>query len=179
MPARFLRYGIMQIRIVLIAILSLASAALLSGDYMSKMAANPAYDKIKTLVGSWKGAADEHGQQLPTKVRFKMVSDGSAIASWLDEDTPHEMLTMFHLDGDEVVATHYCAAHNQPRMLLVKGGEPNKLVFKFKDGTNIAPGDGHMQQLTITFDGPNHHTEDWTYNSGGKEDTTRFDFKRE
>lgn len=169
----------MQSRIALIAFLFVASAAFLSGDYMSKMAANPAYDKMKTLVGSWKGTADEHGQQLPTKARFKMVSDGSAIAGWLDEDTPHEMLTMFHLDGDEVVATHYCAAHNQPRMVLMKGGDANKLVFKFKDGTNIAPDDGHMQQLAITFDGSNHHVEDWTYTSGGKEDTTRFDFKRE
>jgi len=96
----------------------------------------------------------------------------------LDEDTPHEMITMFHMDGNNLMATHYCAAHNQPRMVLMTGGDPKRLVFKFKDGTNIQPDAGHMQQVAFIFDGANHHIEEWTYIDKGKEDTTRFDFRR-
>lgn len=57
---------------------------------------------------------------------------------------------MFHPDRSDPMATHYCAAHNQPRVILVSGGDPNKLVFKFKDGTNIDPGAGHMNQVAFT-----------------------------
>jgi hypothetical protein len=63
-------------------------------------------------------------------------------------------------------------------MVLVSGGDPNRLVFKFKDGTNIAPSDGHMQLVAFVFDGLDHHVEEWTYTDNGKEFTSKFDFKR-
>jgi len=169
---------VMRIRITLFVALVLASAALFAAEQMSKIEKNPAYDKMITLVGSWQGTVNENGKPLDTHARFKLVSDGSALASWLDEDTPHEMITMFHMDGNNLMATHYCAAHNQPRMVLMTGGDPNRLVFKFKDGTNVQPDAGHMQQVAFIFDGANHHIEEWTYLQNGKEDTTRFDFKR-
>jgi hypothetical protein len=168
----------MRIRITLFVALVLASAALFAAEQMSKIEKNPAYDKMKTLVGSWQGAVNENGKPLDTRVRFKLVSDGSVLASWLGEDTPHEMITMFHMDGNNLMATHYCAAHNQPRLVLMTGGDPNRLVFKFKDGTNIQADAGHMQQVAFIFDGANHHIEEWTYLQNGKEETTRFDFRR-
>ena len=133
---------------------------------------------MKSLVGSWDGTVNEGGTALKTNARFQLVSDGSALAAWLDEGSPHEMVTMFHMDGNQLMATHYCAAHNQPRLVLVNGGDPYHLVFKFKDGTNIQPNAGHMQQVAFVIDGPNHHIEEWTYLQNGKEDTTRFDFRR-
>jgi len=144
----------------------------------SKIAPSPAYDKMKTLVGSWDGTTNEGGKQLQTNARFQLVAENSVLAGWLAEGTPHEMVTMFHMDGDQLMATHYCAAHNQPRLVLATGGDPNRLVFKFKDGTNIQPDAGHMQQVAFIFDGSSHHIEEWTYLQGGKEETTRFDFKR-
>ena len=168
----------MRIRFVVFAILVLGSVLLLADEKKSKIAPSPAYDKMKTLAGSWDGSVDEGGKQVPTKARLRMMSDNSVLAHWLDEGSDHEMLTMFHMDGNDLMATHYCAAHNQPRMVLVSGGDPNRLVFKFKDGTNIAPTDGHMRQVAFVFDGPNHHIEEWTYSDNGKEFTSKFDFKR-
>ena len=98
----------------IISMLVLASTALFAAEQMSKIEKNPAYDKMITLVGSWQGTVNENGKPLDTHARFKLVSDGSALASWLDEDAPHEMITMFHMDGNNLMATHYCAAHNQP-----------------------------------------------------------------
>jgi hypothetical protein len=168
----------MRIRFIFSAVVALASAALFATEKVSKIAPSPAYDKMKTLVGAWDGTVNEGGKELKTSARFKMISDNSVLAHWLDEGTPHEMLTMFHMDGSDLMATHYCAAHNQPRMALVSGGDPNRLVFKFKDGTNIQSDAGHMQQVAFIIDGPNHHIEEWTYLQNGKEDTTRFDFRR-
>ncbi|MEY2527762.1 MAG: hypothetical protein QOE73_2533 [Verrucomicrobiota bacterium] len=169
----------MRIRIVLLTMLALGCAVLLAEEEKkSAIAKNPAYDKMKTLVGSWEGSVDEGGKQIPTKAQLKMMSDNSVLAHWLDEGSPHEMLTMFHMDGKDLMATHYCAAHNQPRMVLAPGNNPNRLVFRFKDGTNIGPKDGHMRQVTFVFDGPDHHIEEWTYSQDGKEFTSKFDFKR-
>jgi hypothetical protein len=70
------------------------------------------------------------------------------------------MHTMLHMDGSQFMLTHYCAMRNQPRMVLVPGRDPNKLVFEFKDGRNIKPGDVYMNRVAFTIDGPNHHTED-------------------
>lgn len=168
----------MQIRIVILAMLAFGSVVMLADEKLSKVAPSPAYDKMKELIGLWQGTVNENGKPLDTHARVKLVSGGSALAHWLGEDTPHEMITMFHMDGKDLMATHYCAAHNQPRFVLVPGGDPNRLVFKFKDGTNIQPDAGHMQQVAFVFDGPNHHVEEWTYLQNGKEETTRFDFKR-
>ncbi len=168
----------MHIRNKLVTIILLGSVTLLIGETLSTVAKSPAFDKMKTLVGSWEGSAIEGGKPMPTNARFQLVADNSTLAAWLAEGTPHEMVTMFHMDGDKLMATHYCAAHNQPRMVLASGGDPNKLVFKFKDGTNIQSDAGHMQQVAFTFDAPNHHIEEWTYSEKGKEETTRFEFRR-
>src|SRR5438477_10038866 len=165
-------------RTQIISMLVLASTALFAAEQMSKIAPSPAFDKMKTLVGMWDGTVNEGGAQLKAHARVKLVSDGSALAHWLDEGTPHEMITMFHMDGNDLMATHYCAAQNQPRMVLASGSDPNRLVFKFKDGTNIQSDSGYMREVTFIFDGARHHVEEWTFVQNGKAETTRFDFNR-
>ncbi|HPS78133.1 MAG TPA: hypothetical protein PLS53_08265 [Thermoanaerobaculaceae bacterium] len=78
------------------------------------------------------------------------------------------MVTMFHMDKDNLMATHYCTAHNQPRFLATPSADPKIVVFEFKDGTNIRPGEGHMGHLAITFLDTDHHNEDWGFDLGGK-----------
>ena len=102
----------MRIRIVFMFVL--ASTVLFAAEQMSKTEKSPAYDKMKTLVGSWQGTVNENGKPLDTRVRFKLVSDGSTVASWLDEDTPHEMITMFHMDGRQQSDGHALLRRPQP-----------------------------------------------------------------
>lgn len=169
----------MKIRSAILITIASGSAILLAEDGKFKVEENAAFQKMKTLVGSWEGVAMEGDQKIPTSARFKMVSDDSALMAWLNEGSKNEeMVTMFHMDGKDLMATHYCAAHNQPRMVLQAGGDPNRLLFKFKDGTNIQSDTGHMHQVAFVLDDPNHHAEEWTYIQNGKESTTRFDFKR-
>ena len=164
--------------------LALSALVLLSCVYalaqhkMSEVKANPAFDKIKTLSGDWEGTFGEGGQTMPTSVKVTIVSDGSAVMHDLAPGTKYEMITMFHPDGADVLATHYCARHNQPRMKLVPSNDLNVLVFEFMDGTNIGPGDGHMQSVKITFVDADHHYEDWSDLDHGKVTTARFDFHR-
>jgi len=141
--------------------------------------ASPAFDKLKSLAGEWEGNANEGGQEIPTTTSFRLVSDGSVLMNVIAPGTPHEMVTMFHMDGSDLLATHYCTAHNQPRFRFVPSSEPNVFAFEFKDATNLSsPAAPHMVGVKFTLLDPNHHVEDWTFLANGGTSTRRFDFHR-
>ena len=169
----------MQRRMVVCFFLLLAVVTAVAEEKKSAIAPNASFDKLKTLDGAWVGTVMEGGKEFPVNARFVMVSDGSALMAWINEGAPEEMVTIFHMDGSQLMATHYCAAHNQPRMIATAGGDPNRVVFKFKDGTNIGPHDGHMQEVAFVFEGPDRHIEEWTYlDDQGKLSTGKFEFRR-
>ena len=134
----------------------------------SVVSGTPQWEKIKSLAGEWDGYMMEGSQKIPTHVSVRITGDGSAVMHWIDAGTPHEMITMFHMDKTDLLATHYCAAHNKPRLRAVPSTETRQIAFEFKDGTNIRPGDGYMKQLTITFVDVDHHNETWGYDNKGK-----------
>ena len=169
----------MKLRVARVLALLLMTTVGYAAEHKSAMTPNASFDKMKSLDGSWVGTMLDSGKEYPATARFMMVSDGSALMMWLGEGTDYEMVTIFHPDGKELMATHYCASHNQPRFVAVPDTDPNRVVFKFKDGTNIGEHDGHMQQVTFIFDGPDHHIEEWGYvDEKGTQTTGRFDFKR-
>ncbi len=127
------------------------------------------WKKLAGLVGEWKGTMEEGGKKYEGTLEVRMTADGSALMHWMDKGTSHEMITMFHPDGPTLLATHYCAAHNQPRLALTGAPGPDQIAFHFKDGTNIAPGGGHMQHLVIRFLDADRHDAIWTYRDKGKD----------
>jgi hypothetical protein len=164
-----------------IAVFVFAAIALSQATNPAKQptTAGAAYDKLKSLTGEWEGVMNEGGQQLPATTSYRLVSGGSALMNVLGADTPHEMVTMFHMDNSDLLVTHYCAAHNQPRFRLVPSSESNVVTFEFKDATNLAsPSTPHMVGLKVTFLDANHHYQDWTFLEDGKKSTSRFDFHR-
>lgn len=140
----------------------------------SQIAGTPEWDRIKSLVGEWDGYILEGGKKMEEHVSIRMTGGGSAVMHWMDAGTPHEMVTMFHMDKTELLATHYCAGHNQPRFRSVPSKDPKSISFEFKDGTNIRPGDGFMRQLTIEFVDADHHNEIWGYDNKGKIESNTF-----
>lgn len=155
---------------VVLLVFAAAAPAQEPASKLSTVMSTPQWEKIKSLVGEWEGYMSEGGKKLPTHVSMRLTGDGSAVMHVTDAGTPHEMVTMFHMDQAELLATHYCAAHNQPRLRAKPAGKPSEIEFEFKDGTNIRPGDGHMQRLTLTFIDADHHNETWGYSSNGKID---------
>lgn len=141
---------------------------------MSVVPETPEWQKLKTLVGSWEGTMEEGGQTMPATVEVRMTGDGSAIMHVLGKDSPYEMVTMIHPDGKRLLATHYCAAHNQPRMALTPAAAANQVAFSFVDGTNIAPGDMHMRSVVFTFVDADHHEEMWTSSGTSKPGVFKF-----
>jgi hypothetical protein len=143
---------------------------------MSAVPQTPEWQRLKTLVGNWEGTVDMEGKPMTATVEVRMTGDGSAIMHVMDKGGPHEMVTMIHPDGKRLLATHYCAAHNQPRMALVPAAEANQVAFSFVDGTNIGPGEEHMRGVVFTFVDADHHEEAWT--SSGSPTAAVFKYAR-
>ena len=154
-------------------LLAVASGTLL----LAQSGASGAFEKIKSLTGEWTGKMS--GGSAATS-SFRVTSGGSAVMQMLGEGTDMEMPTVFHMDGERLMATHYCAAKNQPRMVLVPaGGDGNTLKFDFLDVTNLRnPEDGHMRGVTFTFIDKDHFRQEWTYREKGKDSADSFDFVR-
>jgi hypothetical protein len=67
------------------------------------------------------------------------------------------MVSMYAVDGSDLVMTHYCILGNQPRMKVSSKSSGNKLVFEFAGGTNLDPKkDKHMHGATLTFVDADH-----------------------
>jgi hypothetical protein len=136
--------------------------------------AQKSFDLLKGMEGNWAGK-NQQGQ--PIEVSFRVTAGGSALMSEIHGHGPENMITMFHMDGDRLLMTHYCGAGNQPRMKVI-AADPKSVSFEFFDGTNIGPGGGHMQNVTFTQPDADHHVEEWTFLDHGKELKELFTLER-
>ena len=156
-------------RIAAVLLVALAATAALAQSDAQK-----SFNQLKALTGSWEGKTAD-GK--PLQVSFRETSEGSALMAEIQGD--HGMISMIHMDGpDRLLMTHYCGAGNQPRMQASVSPDGKTITFAFFDGTNIAPDSGHMQSMVLTVLDSNHHTEDWTFATQGKEMKQFFDLRR-
>lgn len=126
--------------------------------------ARAAFEKLKTLDGQWEGAAGGGA----ANVTYRVASNGSVVLEDLFPGTSHNMITMFHLDGDGLAATHYCAMGNQPRMRLnPQTSSATELHFDFAGGTNFAPEtDVHVHSGIIRFVSADRIESTWAVYKG-------------
>ncbi len=123
-------------------------------------------EKMKSLVGAWEGK-DKQGN--PVQLTYKVVSDGNTLVETMDNGAHKEsMITVYHLNGEDMMLTHYCSMGNQPRMREV-GSDASSITFSFMDGTNMKTEDPHMHKLTIRWNDADHIVQEWTMQSEGKD----------
>lgn len=157
-------------------LLTLAFFALAATAVSAQTDAQKAFDTIKTLPGTWEGKGPD-GK--PLQVTFRITANGSAVMSEIM--VPKEdMISMIHLDGpNRLLLTHYCGAGNQPRMQASVSSDGKVITFNFVDATNLASPDAeHMHRVVFTVVDDNHHTEEWSFMSHGKEMKELFDLHR-
>jgi hypothetical protein len=120
-------------------------------------ATHPGLERLKKLAGTWV-AADKDGKPTDQVVSvIKVTGAGSAVHETLFPGQPMEMVSIYHLDGADLVMTHYCALGNQPRMKADPKSPANQIQFKFAGGTNLDPAkDMHMHEGTLTFVDDDH-----------------------
>lgn len=144
---------------------------------LAQSSPQPSFDVLKSLQGNWQGK-DSLGH--PVKATFRLTGKGSALMSeYAEPDQNEDMISMFHVDGDRLLMTHYCSAGNQPRMKATASPDGKTITFDLVDATNLAsPEAGHMRRLVIKILSPKEHTEEWTYVENGKDDVVVADMRR-
>jgi hypothetical protein len=112
-----------------------------------------AFERMKSLVGEWSATSPEMGKM---ETEFRLIAGGSVIEEHFGEDTPMEMLSVYHDVNGKLTMTHFCMLRNQPRMRLTKS-TADSLTFDLAPtpGLNAAK-DKHMHGATYTFIDANH-----------------------
>ncbi len=152
----------------LVALLALACA----GD--AQAAGADALDRLgEAIAGRWTSSVDGAAG---VRIDYTAISRGSALTEAWQPGTPGETLSVFHRDGARVLATHYCAQGNQPRLALREG---QGFVFEFVDATNLADASRshlHRLELVPNADGSLDRIE--TYREQGRDETSRLHLVR-
>lgn len=167
-----------SLRLILAALALAAVTA--SAQRAAPLSAPAAFDKLKSLAGEWTGKAGDNDKQQDVTVIYRVTSGGHTLAETMFPGTEHEMITMYHLDGNKLLLTHYCAIGNQPRMAMTRKSTADTLDFDFVGGTNMkSKNDGHMHAARIRFVDLNTISGEWDYFKGGKKGgSEKFRLKR-
>jgi len=137
----------------------------------------PAFDQLKSLAGHWEGSTPDGKKGHTT---YELISNGSVVMERLSPDNEPDMITMYSLEGDRILATHFCSAGNQPTMQTAPSPSANgKLEFHFVRLAGAKSTDeGHMVSLTLSMTDKNHLNQVWTFDDHGKTMTEDLAFTR-
>lgn len=153
----------------------LAAAATLSA---APNDAKSGFEAMKKLEGSWKQTAKDGSTSY---VSLSVISNGHAILETMTNKDRSKVSTssVYHLDGDQLVMTHYSAQGNAPRM-RARLIEPTKIRFETYEVMNLkGPNQNQMTAVTFSFKDTDNLIQEWISKEGGKESKIVFDLKRE
>jgi hypothetical protein len=147
-------------KLAILIILIATAAVVLAQDNPPKSVsaqsdAKKAFEKMKTLAGSWQGTV----MDIPINFTIRAVSSGTAILHEGDTSgggPPKHEVTMFYVEADRLLATHYCDAGNRSRWEGKMSPDGKAIEFSFLDVAGPTRG-GYLKDMVITmFDADNH-----------------------
>lgn len=148
---------------------ALLLGALLAAPPARALDGKAAFESLKKLSGTWQGRI-KTADGPATTARYELISGGTAVMETVFPGTEHEMRSVYHMGGGDLVLTHYCASGNQPKMKLDPAASTaEKLVFQFVGGSNMDPAkDGHIHSGRITFAADGKVESEWDFYQDGK-----------
>jgi len=138
------------------------------------------FEQLKTLAGEWRGTGNFGEEVTDAVISYRITAAGSVVMETMGAGTPFEMITMYHLHGEDLMLTLYCAMKNQPRMKATPSADTSKIAFSYIDGTNMASDQApHMHSLTFEFLGEDQIKTVWSMHADGAEQSqAKFNLKR-
>jgi hypothetical protein len=146
-----------------------ARAAAPAAPAAARKPASVAFERLKALAGEWVAAEDDEMVKKGDLVaRYAVTAGGSAVVETVFPGRAHEMVTVYHADGTDLVLTHYCIEGNQPRM-RAQNARGSRFDFAYDGGTNIdAKRDRHMHSASLALLGADEIRSEWTELADGK-----------
>ncbi len=121
---------------------------------------------LKHLVGDWSGI-DEDGHL--ARVNYRLTANQSALVEDWTFYNDAEALTIYHMDKETLMATHYCPIGNQPRLDLNARRADGTLFFECVSATHLESFDHpheHAFNLKIHADGTLYREETYMEKDG-------------
>lgn len=110
--------------------------------------AKPSSQQQFALIASWEGRW-QVAETEALQIVFEPSARGKTIVERWETASGLHSITVYHMDGDALIATHYCPQGNQPR-LESRGGESGEIRFTFRDVTDLDSGESHTHELLFT-----------------------------
>ena len=129
-----------------------AVAALNAGEPPKPKAGSAEFERMKSLVGTWKGTVDMGQGPIEMVSNYRLLAGGSVLEEKVFAGTPNEMTTMYYDKDGKLALTHYCVMGNRPGMVL-ESADAKTMKFAFDKTCGVNPTkESHMHSLTLTFD---------------------------
>lgn len=160
--------------------IALAAAVAIADDKRQEPKKNAAFEALKTLVGDWVLVGEDGKPTDQIGSSFSLTAGGSVLRETLFPGTEHEMLTVYYLEGDELVLTHYCVLGNQPHMKAAASSTASHISFECTPGGRIhCDKDSHMHTGIIDIVGPDRLKARWRkFEAGEGTETAEFELVR-
>lgn len=158
----------MRLLIALAIVIPLGGPASAQADLAKSRTAQKVIDaeevfaQLARMAGVWR-PADNPDSSL--RIHFYLTAgDTVLVESWEVRGQPHS-LTLYHRDGEALLATHYCPQGNQPRLKLADHGGRG-LHFTHHDVTDLDPSsETYQHDLWFDFSEPEYPVRSETYAS--------------
>jgi len=139
--------------------------------------AQKAFEQMKTLAGSWHGTI----MGISIDVTIRVASSGTAILHEANTDgdgPPKHEITMFYVEGDRLLATHYCDGGNRPRFEGKLSPDGKTIEFSFLDVVGSTQGGLVKRMVFNSIDADKHLVEFTFIMPNGKAVELRGEFQR-
>ncbi len=131
------------------------------------------------LAGSWRLVDAKSSTDKAFRIDFRTISRGSALVEIFGNPAKQVTQTIYHPSGETIMATHYCAQGNQPRLILSPARASDTIAFEFLDATNLKhPNDSYLIRIQFKFLANNHLERRETYTAHGVEEESVLQLKR-
>jgi hypothetical protein len=116
--------------------LSMSAIFLLTLHLSAATPAETELGQIKALAGDWEAKFPD-GTTL--NINYTPISNGTAVMEILTLPNGTDMRSIYHVNGDKLMMTHYCESGNQPRLQSTNGAAatPDSIELSFLDITNV------------------------------------------
>ena len=129
---------------------------------------------LSFLAGDWHGTTADGSK---VDVSFKQISNGSVLVETFGKPE-RQTMTVYHHDGESLIATHYCGQGNQPR-LRARMTDNGRLIFTQFDVTDLGRDEAQLVEMSMTTTLDEFDREEVYRAPNGTLDVTKWKFVRQ